>query len=124
MDEDKTVIHVGEQPEKLKEIKEKHPSLKKLSPQVYRSDRTKTLANMRDEGFEHLAWTPNVRFLLYNPKEDLMLEDIEGDLVIWENPSDETIEEEVQEFPKAEVSVGEKYDSRFERQKKKLDKEV
>jgi len=84
---------------------------------VYRSDNKRALVDIgEEEGFSWLAWTPNVRYLLYSKEEDILLEDVEGDIYFEEDPSKETIEEYVQQYPKAEVSIGEKYDSRFDRE--------
>ena len=83
---------------------------------VYRSDNKRALVNISEEtGFSWLAWTPNVRYLLYNKEKGILLEDVEGDIYFEENPTDETLEEAIQQYPKAEVSLGEKYDSRFDR---------
>ena len=83
---------------------------------VYRSDNVRALVELREfEGFSWLAWTTNVRYLLYSKKRNILLEDVEGDIYFEENPTEETIEEYVQQYPKAEVSIGEKYDSRFDR---------
>jgi len=86
---------------------------------VYRSDQKKALNKLRDIGFKPMAWTPNVRYLFYNPNEEILIKDVEGDLFIYENPTQETLEEEIQNYPKAEVSIGEKYDSRFNRGEQK-----
>jgi len=104
----------------LKEVVKNNPALEGLEYQGFRSDREKSLMDL--EGFEPLAWTPRVRYLLYNEEKDLLVRDIEGDLYIWKNPTDEKIEELVQEYPKMEVSLGEKYDSRFERGKSDAEK--
>lgn len=77
----------------------------------YRSDQEKQLRNLK--GFQPLAWTPRVRHLYYNKKQNILVKDLEGDLYIWKNPSKETLEKQIQQWPKAEVSLGEKYDSRF-----------
>ena len=83
---------------------------------VYRTDNKRALVKLREsEGFSWLAWTTNVRYLLYSREKDILLEDIEGDIYFEEDPSEETIEEAIQQYPKAEVSLGEKYDSRFDR---------
>jgi len=85
--------------------------VKNLYNSMYRSDQKKQLRNL--EGYKHLAWTPRIRHLYYNPEQDILVKDLEGDVYIWKNTSDETIEKQVQEWPKAEVAVGEKFDSRF-----------
>jgi len=85
--------------------------VKNLYNSMYRSDQEKQLRNL--EGYKHLAWTPRIRHLYYNPEQDILVKDLEGDVYIWKNSSDETIEKQVQEWPKAEVAVGEKFDSRF-----------
>jgi len=87
--------------------------IKNLYTSIYRSDQEKQLRNL--EGYKHLAWTPKIRHLYYNKQDDILVKDLEGDIYIWKNPSKETIEEQVQQWPKAEVSVGEKYDTRFNR---------
>ena len=95
------------------EMEEKFPSLDVIADTVYRGERTESLAKLRNEGYEALAWTPNVRYLYYHPEKKLMLEDVEGDLYITKNPTDNTLEEAIQQFPMGEVASGEKYDSRF-----------
>lgn len=92
-------------------------AISNLGSSVYRSDQEKQLRHMT--GFEHLAWTSKVRHLYYNPEKELLVKDVEGDLFVWKNPSEKTIEKQVQEWPKAEVSLGEKYDSRFNKSDKK-----
>ena len=82
----------------LKRVMRQYPSLKKLTD---------------IEVFEPLAWTGRVRRLTYNKEADLRVSELEGDHYIWKNPTDEKIKEEIQKYPKAEVSLGEKYDSRF-----------
>lgn len=82
---------------------------------VYRSDQTEALNKLRRIGFQPLAWTPNIRHLYYHSRENIIIKDVEGDLFLIENPTDEEIEKEVQQYPKAEVSLGEKYDSRFKK---------
>lgn len=84
----------------------------------YRQNRIDDLWNLTNEGYEPLAWTPNIHYLFYNPKRDILIKDVEGDLTIWKNPSDSLIEREVKKFPKAEVSVGEKFDSRFSKSRR------
>ena len=98
----------------LEEVVEEH-DLQPLSSTIYRSDRVDDLWSLTDRGFEPLAWTPNVRYLLYNKEKGILIHDVEGDIYIWKDPTEEIIRERVEEYPKAEVSVGEKYDSRFER---------
>jgi len=98
----------------LEEVVEEH-DLQPLSPEIYRSDRVDDLWSLTDRGFEPLAWTPNVRYLFYNKDRGILIHDVEGDLYIWKDPTEETIRERVEEYPKAEVSIGEKYDSRFDR---------
>ena len=88
-------------------------NLEPLAPQIYRSDRVDSLWKLKNKGFEILAWTPNVRYLLFNPKKRILISDIEGDLYIYKNPTKETLENKIQKYPKGEVSLGEKYDSRF-----------
>lgn len=105
----------------LEQIKYQYPSLRGISPSLYRSERVDSLWQLTDKGFKPLAWTPNVRYLFYNPKKDLLVSDIEGDLRVWENPTKDIIEREVQQYPMMEVSLGEKYDRRFKRAKDKLD---
>ncbi|MCF7889758.1 hypothetical protein K9M78_00900 [Candidatus Bipolaricaulota bacterium] len=83
---------------------------------VYRTENKRGLIRLQEEqGFQWLAWTPNVRYLLYNPDKEILLKDVEGDIYVEENLNGETLEEEIQQYPKAEVSLGEKYDSRFAR---------
>jgi len=65
------------------------------------------------DGFRPLAWTPNVRQLYYDSDRQLLLSNVEGELTLWKNPDESTIEREVQKYPKPEVSLGEKFDSRF-----------
>lgn len=68
------------------------------------------------EIFKPLAWSGRIRSLLYNKEKNILVREVEGDLYIWKNPTDEKIEEEIQEYPKSEVTgLGEKLDSRFER---------
>jgi len=98
----------------LEEVVEEH-DLQPLSLEVYRSDRVDDLWSLTKRGFEPLAWTPYVRYLLYNKDRGILIHDVEGDLYIWKDPTEETIRDRVQEYPKAEVSIGEKYDSRFDR---------
>ena len=88
-------------------------NLEPLAPQFYRSDRVDSLWQLKNKGFEILAWTPNVRYLLFHPKKRILISDIEGELYIYKNPTKETLENKIQEYPQAEVSLGEKYDSRF-----------
>jgi hypothetical protein len=88
--------------------------LRKLNSSPFRSDQEKKLREL--EGFKHLAWTPRIRHLYYNLEKEIMVKDVEGDFFVWKNPIKKTIEKQVQEWPKAEVSLGEKYDSRFNRQ--------
>lgn len=83
----------------------------------FRSDQEKTLRELED--FQHLAWTPRVRHLYYNPEQGVLVKDVEGDIFVWFFPSKDTIEEQVQDWPKAEVSLGERYDSRFPNSKPK-----
>jgi len=85
--------------------------VKNLYNSMYRSDQEKQLRDL--DGYEHLAWTPRIKHLYYNAKQEILVKDIEGDVYIWKKPSNETIEKQVQEWPKAEVATGEKYDSRF-----------
>lgn len=82
-----------------------------LSP--YRSENTKALWSLGDLNYKPLAWTPNIRYLLYNLEDNIILEDIEGDIYIILNPTKEKINELCQQYPKGEVSLGEKYDNRF-----------
>ncbi len=84
-----------------------------LKPEIYRSERVSDLWKLRDEGFEPLAWCPNVKYLFYNPKRKILIHDVEGDLYIWRNPTDETLKEQIQRYKKGHVSLGEKYDPRF-----------
>jgi hypothetical protein len=65
------------------------------------------------DGFKPLCWTPRVRQLYYDSERQLLLSNVEGDLRLWRNPDEGTIEGEVQKYPKPEVSLGEKFDSRF-----------
>jgi len=88
--------------------------LQPLSAEVFRSDRVDELWSLTDKGFKPLAWTPNVRYLLYNEERGILIHDVEGDLYIWKDPSEELIGKQVEQYPKMEVSVGEKYDSRFD----------
>ena len=65
-----------------------------------------------------LAQSKNIRSLRYSSEHDILLSEIEGDYRAWKNPTDKKIEEKIQEYPKLEVSAyGEKFDSRFEREK-------
>jgi len=98
----------------LEKVVEEH-DLEPLSSTIYRSDRVDDLWSLTDRGFEPLAWTPNVRYLFYNKDRGILVHDVEGDLYVWKDPTEETIRERVEEYPKAEVSIGEKYDSRFDR---------
>jgi hypothetical protein len=82
-----------------------------LERTVYKSDLEKQLRNL--DRFISLAWSGIVRHLHYDPEENVLLHEIEGDLILWKDPSEEKIEEEVQKYPKAEVALGEKYDGRF-----------
>lgn len=100
--------------EELEERCEKLEGFGKDRDSPYRSDQTKALRKLGKIGFEHLAWTPRVRHLYYNPEIDVLIKDIEGDLFYIENPTDEYLDECLSHYPKAEVSVGEKYDSRFD----------
>ncbi len=83
----------------------------------YKSDFEEALWNL--EGYKPLAWSGNIRSLFYNPKKGILIEEVEGDITIYKNPSESTIENLVQTYPKGEVSLGERYDSRFERSKGK-----
>jgi len=98
---------------KLRNLTEtqKPKQIRNLYNSVYRSDQEKQLRNLK--GFKPLAWTPRIKHLYYNPKKQILLKDLEGDLFVWKNPSKQTIEKQVQQWPKSEVSLGEKYDSRF-----------
>jgi hypothetical protein len=82
-----------------------------LEPTAYNSELYRQVSNL--DGFKPLAWTPPVRQLYYHPEKELMLQNIEGDLILHKNPSEGTIEKAVQQYPKAEVCFGEDYDSRF-----------
>jgi len=84
---------------------------------VYHGEQTDALTKLRKIGFKSLAWTPNVRYHYYNPEEKLLIKWIEGDLYLIENPTEITIDKEMRSYPKAEVSHGEKYDSRFDKSK-------
>ncbi len=72
-----------------------------LSP--YRSESVDALWSLEDIGYKPLAWTPNVRYLLYNKEDNVILQDVEGDIYFYFNPSKEKIDELLQEYPKAEV---------------------
>lgn len=69
-------------------------------------------------GFKMLAWTHNVKYLLYDPENNILLSWIEGDIYVDRDPTPEDIDESLQYYPKAEVSLGEKYDRRFSRGEK------
>lgn len=103
--------------EKLEQLFEKLEGFKDLGiKSVYRSDKTKALNKLEKIGFKPLAWTPNVRYLYYNPKIDLLIKEIEGDLFVIDKPTKEYLDKCLSHYPKAEVSLGEKYDSRFNTQ--------
>jgi len=97
----------------LTELKNKFPSLEPLTASVYRSDQTNALSKLRNKGFKPLAWTPNVRYMYYNPERNLLVKDTEGDLMIVKNPSNDYLNDCLSYYPKAEVSHGEAYDERF-----------
>jgi len=97
----------------LSEIVDEY-DLQPLSVEIFRSDRVDELWSLTDKGFRPLAWTPNVRYLLYDEERGILIHDVEGDIYIWKDPSEELIGEQVEQYPKMEVSVGEKYDIRFD----------
>ena len=111
---DSKIFYQYESEISLEEVVEEH-DLQPLSVEIFRSDRVDELWSLTDRGFEPLAWTPNVRYLFYNKDRGILIHDVEGDLYIWKYPTEETIREQVEKYPKMEVSVGEKYDSRFDR---------
>jgi hypothetical protein len=83
-----------------------------LDDTIYHSELFQQIREL--DNFKALAWTPNVRQLYYNREKNLLLSNIEGDLFLYQNPDKAIIVEEVQKYPKAEVALGEKYDSRFQ----------
>ncbi len=107
------MIDIEKQRKHSQKMIQKHNIKPLKNRSVYRSDQEKSMWDLTDQGFEPLAWTPGVKYLFYNPKKDLLVKDVEGDLFITENPSKNKIIKEIQQFPKAEVSLGEKYDPRF-----------
>lgn len=116
---------------KLNEVNFEYKNLRKPIPQIldytngkilspFRSDSVKALWSLKDLGFSMLAWTPNVRYMLYDPKENILIQDTEGDIDIIFNPTEKYLNERLQKYPKMEVSTGEKYDSRFKEAKNEL----
>lgn len=87
--------------------------LKKLEPTPYISDKRKQLRDLTKNGFKELAWTPNIRHVFYNEDKDLLVNVVEGDIFIIDEPTDEEINAILSHYPKQEVAHGEKYDERF-----------
>lgn len=112
--------------DKLNEVDFEYENLREPIPQIldftdgkilspFRSDSVKALWSLKDLGFTMLAWTPNVRYMLYNSDDNILIQDTEGDIDITFNPTRKYLNERLQNYPKGEVSTGEKYDSRFKR---------
>lgn len=81
---------------------------------VYHSEKRKALWELTDKGYEALAWTGNIRGMFYNKEKGILITETEGDIDIYVNPSEEFLKQELQEYPKGEISLGEKYDPRFQ----------
>lgn len=81
-----------------------------VEPTVYHSELVDRLESVED--LKRLAWTSHIRILFYSEQRDMLLHYIEGDLLRYDNPSDEVIREQITEYPKMEVAR-EQFDPRF-----------
>lgn len=70
--------------------------------------------DLTDIGFEPLAWKEGISHLFYNPERKILVRNVEGDMTVWKDPSESTIEREVKRYSKAHVSLGEHFDRRFD----------
>lgn len=98
-------------PETIRDHLMSNEGYKMVSP--YHSDRRKALRELREKGFKAMAWTPNIRSMYYHKDKEILVVETEGDIDIYTEPTREFLDEQLQHYPKGEVSLGEKYDSRF-----------
>jgi len=87
--------------------------MKKLNVKdsIYHSDIIRRLSKL--DSFTRLAWKGRISILFYSEEKDMLLHYLEGDLRLYEDPSQELIQEKITQYPKAEVAR-ESMDPRFQ----------
>lgn len=78
---------------------------------IYNSDVLRRLNHLG--GFRKLAWKGRITALFYSDEENMLLQYLEGDLRLYQDPSQELIQKKLEQYPKAEVAA-ESMDSRFQ----------
>lgn len=80
----------------------------------YHSKKDEALFNISHNfSFKMLAWSSGVRHVLYDPEEDVLIRDTEGDIDILWGPEPQYIKEILNSYPKSQISYGEYFDDRF-----------